>query len=140
MIFLALLLSVHAQVGPCHKSWEHVAAPLSTCRLEWAGGGVELVLLKDGCGMEGGPREDCAILRECGAKQGGDLGASQFRRSSPASSYCLKGKEVEVFAPADKFSPRAFIVCTGIRKPQGIRLQSPDGKHSKTCPFPFTKP
>ena len=90
--------------------------------------------------MEGGNPEDCAVLRACGPGKAGDKGASVFRRSAGVSSYCVNGKESEAFAPSRPGDPLAYVTCAGPGKPTHVRLESPDRKHTKECPFPFSQP
>jgi hypothetical protein len=73
------------------------------------------------------------ILRSCGSSK--EIGASVFRKSSGASSYCLSGNEVEVFGSNEIDGPKAFIMCNGKNHPKAIRLELSQSK--KICPFPF---
>lgn len=115
--------------------------PLSTfadCKLEWSEKnvtkGIELTMMKKGCAFPDGEKENCYQLK---SRDGKEIGATVFRESVKASSYCLEGKEQDAFVSSSSPGPRAWIECAGTRKPSGIRLESPDKNLIKKCPFPF---
>ena len=129
----------------CKSTWaerDKEQNVLSRCQLEWKSAkdefkGIELVELKDGCQFPEENSENCFILRNCSDKVEGQQGASLFRKSVSADSYCLDGKDSEVFSPSKPDQPKAFIECNGKNKPVAIRLESGNGKLQKKCKFPF---
>ena len=115
-----------------HTSWSE------SCALEWGESGkkkvIELVEKKDGCRFTKLKAEDCFQLRSI--DQGREeIGATVFRKSVKESSYCLENNEQDSFVSVSGI--RALIECSGVRKPTAIRLESPDGKKSRRCPFPY---
>lgn len=132
MIFLLPLFLTQISFADCRKTWEkenQTNPVVSRCEIS----AVELVELKSGCALEGGTNERCVILRSCDDKK--EIGASVFRKSVSADSYCLSGKEMEVMDSSTKDGPKAFITCLKKSSPQSIRLVS--GSQNKNCPFPF---
>lgn len=130
-ILLLLLISFPA-FADCVKTWEKENATnpvVSRC----ATSTIELVELKSGCALEGGEVERCLIVRTCDDKK--EIGASVFRASSPAESYCLSKAETDAMASSSKTGPKALIKCRKKNEPESIRLVS--GKETKNCPFPF---
>lgn len=126
IIFSALAFS------DCMKVWEKensLNPVISRCAV----GNLELVELKNGCGLEGGSRERCAILRSCDQRK--EVGASVFRSSVAWSSYCLSGKEMEVMNSSASVGTKAYITCRKKSDPKSIRIES-DNK-TKECAFPF---
>lgn len=143
---LLFCVSTNLWAGPCEDAWKNdkdFGDPTDICRLEWKSEkgpqGVELVEFEKGCSFPDDQAQKCSLIRACGPGKGGDIGASTFRQSTPTTSYCLTKKELEIFSPSNGLSPRAYILCNDIKKPASIKLQSPDGKHTKICPFPFAK-
>ena len=146
MILLFLLLVPASWAGVCEDSWarKNPAKVLETCRLEWStkdgGQALELAKLATGCSLED-DWFDCSVLRTCGKGIGGETGVTVFRSFAPATSYCLTGMESEIFDSDAPGMPKAYLSCRGVRMPSQIKLVSPDGKKTKTCPFPkFGKP
>lgn len=114
------------------------SALAAECSLTWMQNnrkvGVELVQEKQGCKFTTEEPEACFILKSIGLEEQ-EIGATVFRKSTPPQSYCLENQEQDAFVSDTGI--RAMIECAGINKPKGIRLESPDKKHSKACPFPF---
>lgn len=143
-LLFALIFAAPQLFADCKSSWasrDKEQSVLSHCMLEWKSSedftGIELVELKDGCQFPEENSENCFILRNCSDKVEGQLGASLFRKSVSADSYCLDGKESEVFSPSKPDQPKAFIECNGKKKPVTIRLENGNGKLVKNCKFPY---
>lgn len=137
LIFSLFILPLSLKAATCAEVWKSENAKnkvLESCHLE---GAIELVKLEKGCAFPSSESEPCFVLRSCDAEK--EIGASLFRKSAPLSAYCVSGKELEVHGGSDKNGVKAFITCSGVQKPTGIKLVDHAGK-SKVCPFPFGQP
>ena len=135
-----LFFSVFAEAGICQNSWKNENKKnkvLESCELVWSGGGIELVRLKKGCAFPGPKSEPCFILRSCGKDK--EKGASVFRVSVAAESYCVSGTDLEAMGSSRTLGGKAHVLCSGGTKPESLRLAGPDGKLTKVCNFPFSQ-
>lgn len=121
--------------NPCQDSKSKIV-----CELKWNAPNGEpngIQLIEEPCGLDEDAKISCMVLRSCYPNRPGDKGATIFRSDVSPRSFCLSGKEMEVFAPTFKNSPLAFITCEGKERPNGLRLSSSDKKHTKICSFPY---
>lgn len=137
-LLFSIFFSFPTFAGICRETWkeENKLNPVTdACELEWKDSGIELVRLKNGCSFPGPNREPCYFLRSCGKDK--QKGASVFRSSTPAESYCVSGTDIEAMGATKPFGGKAHILCNGQKKPQSLRLSDATGNLTTLCKFPF---